>query len=148
MRSLLLVLLTTLSMAFASSAVFAQHGGGDGNGNGNGGGGGGMGMNPEARIVELIAQLEVTDEQEAGFREAMKQIQESRMANMRQGGGQGGGRGGDGAGGGGQRMERQAEMQKQAEEILGAVLSAAQIEKYTELEQARMAEMMERRNRQ
>lgn len=139
MKALLLVLLTTVSIAFLSSVTLAQPGGG-----------GRMGMSPEKRIVELIAQLDVTPEQEAGFREAMQQIGTTRMARMRQG------RGGNGASQSDERsrpdaeamMARQAEAQKQETEILAGVLNAAQVEKYLELEQARMANRMERSNRQ
>ncbi|MGJ8688509.1 MAG: hypothetical protein ACSHXZ_03230 [Gammaproteobacteria bacterium] len=138
MKNLLLVLLTTTSIAFASSAAFAQPGEGRG-----------MRMDPEAQIVELISQLDITSEQETGFREAMQQINEARMTGMRQGGG----RRGDGASqseqergqGRAAMMEKQAELKEQAQEILATVLSAAQIEKYNELEEARMAKMQERR---
>ncbi len=139
MRSLLLVLLTIASIAFATSVAFAQPGGG-------------RGMDPEKQITELIAQLDITAEQEEAFREVMLQISEIRMGAMRQGGG----RGGDGNSAQSEErtrpnreemMARQAEMQAQEEELLATVLDAAQVEKYRELQQARMAEMMERRNR-
>lgn len=138
MKPLLLVFLTAVSIAFTSSAAFAQPGDGRG-----------MRMDPEAQIIELISQLDVTSEQEAGFREAMQQIGDARMGGMRQGGG----RRGDGASqseeereqGRAAMMEKQAEMKLQAQEILATVLSAAQIEKYNELEEARMAKMQERR---
>lgn len=138
MKSLLLVFLTTVSIAFASNAALAQPGEGRG-----------MRMDPEAQIVELISQLDITAEQEAGFREAMEQINETRMAGM----GQGGGRRGEESSQAGEQqgkgraamMEKRAEMQKQTQEILATVLSPAQIEKFNELEEARMAKMQERR---
>jgi len=132
----MLVLFTVSSIAFASSVAFAQPGGGRG------------GMDPEKQITQLIAQLDVTAEQEQGFREVMQQIGEIRMAGMRRGGGH---QGGDQAQ---ERvrptqeemMERQAQIQAEEENILATVLDAAQIEKYREIQQERMAKMMSRRN--
>ena len=145
MKSLMLVLLTSASIAFSACVAFAQPGGG--------GGGRGTNMNPEKEITELIAQLDVTADQEEGFRQAMMQIAETRMAGMRQGGGRRNG-GDDGAQSqertrpnAEEMAERRAQMQAQEEEILAAVLDAGQIGKYREIQQARMAEMMERRDR-
>ncbi len=144
MKSLMLVLLTSASIAFSACVAFAQPGGA---------GGRGMNMDPEKEITELIAQLDVTADQEEGFRQAMMQIAETRMAGMRQGGGRRNS-GDDGAQSqertrpnAEEMAERRAQMRAQEEEILAAVLDAGQIEKYREIQQARMAEMMERRDR-
>lgn len=210
MKSKLIPLLTTLVLTLGSQTLLAQPGSG-----GGGGGGGGMGMgNPEARVTELIATLEITSQQEAAFREAMGKINEMQMSAMREmmgnggggmrmGAGQGGGQGampqsgqaaapadapvdhsqhggaaaagdqaaaaGDhanhgaaattdapAAAGGGMRqgggqgggmamnMERRAEMQRQAEELLAPVLTETQMAKYREAEEARMTQMRER----
>lgn len=227
---------TAVVLSVLAQAGMAQPGGGQG-------GGMNMGMNSEAQIKELIAQLDVTSEQEPAFREAMAQIGEMRRAamqemggaagqggqgggmmrqgqgqgqggdhaghggsgdqaahaaqngsgNMRQGQGQGGGmmrqnaqngdhaghganvdqsadhaghgaqngsgnmRQGQGQGGGMMRqngggqgagmermMERRAEMQKQSEEILGKVLTADQLARYSQLQNERMEQMMSR----
>jgi hypothetical protein len=209
MKSKLIPLLTTLVLTLGSQTLLAQPG--------SGGGGGGMGMgNPEARVTELIATLEITSQQEAAFREAMGKINEMQMSAMREmmgnGGGGGGMRMGAGQGampqggqgampqsgqaaapvdhsqhggapaagdqtaaagdhanhgvaattdapaaaGGGMRqgggqgggmamnMERRAEMQRQAEALLTPVLTAAQMAKYREAEEARMSQMRER----
>lgn len=216
MKSKLIPLFTTLVLTLGSQTLLAQPS------PGGGGGGGGMGMgNPEARVTELIATLEITSQQEAAFREAMGKINEMQMAAMREmmgngGGGagmrmgtgqgampQGGGQGamprsgqaaapadapvdhsqhggaaaagdqtaaaGDhadhgaaattdapAAAGGGMRqgggqgggmamgMERRAEMQRQAEELLAPVLTETQMAKYREAEEARMTQMRER----
>ncbi len=215
MKSKLIPLLTTLVLTLGSQTLLAQPG------SGGGGGGGGMGMgNPEARVTELIATLEITSQQEAAFREAMGKINEMQMSAVRemmgnggggggmrmgagQGGGQGGGQGsmprsgqaaapadapvdhsqhggaaaagdqaaaagdhanhgaaattdapaaagsgmrqGGGQGGGmAMNMERRAEMQRQAEELLAPVLTETQMAKYREAEEARMAQMRER----
>ncbi|MDO8291210.1 MAG: hypothetical protein Q7T44_18525, partial [Parvibaculum sp.] len=211
-------LFTTLVLTLSSQILLAQPGAGAG------GGGGGMGMgNPEARVTELIATLEITSQQEAAFREAMGKINEMQMSAMREmmanGGGGGGMRMGAGQGampqggqgampqsgqaaapavapvdhsqhggaaatgdqaaaagdhadhanhgaaattdapaaaGGGMRqgggqgggmamnMERRAEMQRQAEELLAPVLTETQMVKYREAEEARMTQMRER----
>lgn len=212
MKSKLIPLLTTLVLTLGSQSLLAQPG------SGGGGGGGGMGMgNPEVRVTELIATLEITSQQEAAFREAMGKINEMQMAAMRemmgngggggmrmgagqgampQGGGQGampqsgqaaapadapvdhsqhggaaatgdqaaaagdhaaaattdapaaaggGMRQGGGQGGGmAMNMERRAEMQRQAEELLAPVLTETQMAKYREAEEARMTQMRER----
>ncbi len=208
MKSKLIPLFTTLVLTLGSQTLLAQPGSG---------GGGGMGMgNPEARVTELIATLEITSQQEAAFREAMGKINEMQMSAMREmmgnGGGGGGMRMGAGQGampqggqgampqsgqaaapvdhsqhggapaagdqaaaagdhanhgaaattdapaaaGGGMRqgggqgggmamnMERRAEMQRQAEELLAPVLTEAQMAKYREAEEARMTQMRER----
>lgn len=105
MKSKLIPLLTTLVLTLGSQTLLAQPG------SGGGGGGGGMGMgNPEARVTELIATLEITSQQEPAFREAMGKINELQMSAMREmmanGGGGGGMRMGAGQGampqGGGQ----------------------------------------------
>ncbi len=202
MKSKLIPLLTTLVLTLGSQTLLAQPGAG----------GGGMGMgNPEARVAELIATLEITSQQEAAFREAMGKINEMQMsamrgmmasgggAGMRMGAGQGampqggqaaapadapvdhsqhggapatgdqaadagdhanhgaaattdapaaaggGMRMGAGQGGGmAMNMERRAEMQRQAEALLTPVLTAAQMAKYREAEEARMTQMRER----
>jgi hypothetical protein len=213
MKSKLIPLLTTLVLTLGSQTLLAQPG------PGGGGGGGGMGMgNPEARVTELIATLEITSQQEAAFREAMGKINEMQMSAMREMMGNGGGgmrmgagqgampQGGQGAmpqsgqaaapadapvdhsqhggapatgdqaaaagdhashgaaattdapaaAGGGMRMgsgqgggmamnmERRAEMQRQAEALLTPVLTAAQMAKYRDAEEARMTQMRER----
>lgn len=208
MKSKLIPLFTTLVLTLGSQTLLAQPGSG---------GGGGMGMgNPEARVTELIATLEITSQQDAAFREAMGKINEMQMSAMREmmgnGGGGGGMRMGAGQGampqggqgampqsgqaaapvdhsqhggapaagdqaaaagdhanhgaaattdapaaaGGGMRqgggqgggmamnMERRAEMQRQAEELLAPVLTEAQMAKYREAEEARMTQMRER----
>jgi hypothetical protein len=198
MKSKLIPLLTTLVLTLGSQTLLAQPGAG---------GGGGMGMgNPEARVAELIATLEITSGQEAAFREAMGKINEMQMSAMREmmasGGGagmrMGAGQGGQAAApadapvdhsphggapatgdqaaaagdhanhggaattdapaaaGGGMRMgagqgrgmamnmERRAEMQRQAEALLTPVLTAAQMAKYRDAEEARMTQMRER----
>ena len=97
MKSKLIPLLTTLVLTLGSQTLLAQPG------PGGGGGGGGMGMgNPEARVTELIATLEITSQQEAAFREAMGKINEMQMSAMREmmGNGGGGMRMGAGQGGG------------------------------------------------
>lgn len=99
MKSKLIPLVTTLVLTLGSQTLLAQPG------SGGGGGGGGMGMgNPEARVTELIATLEITSQQEAAFREAMGKINEMQMSAMREmmgnGGGGGGMRMGAGQGGG------------------------------------------------
>ncbi len=98
MKSKLIPLFTTLVLTLGSQTLLAQPGPGAG-----GGGGGGMGMgNPEARVTELIATLEITSQQEAAFREAMGKINEMQMSAMREmmanGGGGGGMRMGAGQG--------------------------------------------------
>ena len=211
MKSKLIPLFTTLVLTLGSQTLLAQPG------SGGGGGGGGMGMgNPEARVTELIATLEITSQQEAAFREAMGKINEMQMSAMREmmgnGGGGGGMRMGAGQGampqggqgampqsgqaaapvdhsqhggapaagdqaaaagdhanhgaaattdapaaaGGGMRMgagqgggmamnmERRAEMQRLAEELLAPVLTETQMAKDREAEQARMTQMRER----
>jgi len=150
MKTTLLALITSLVLAISATALQAQPGSGQGGGPGQGGGGG-MRMNPEARVQQLIATLEITSEQEPAFREAMAKVNEMQMAamaGMRQGGGQGQGQGaGQGQGGGqgqGQGMQRRAEMQRQAEEILATVLTDAQLTKFREAEEARMSQMRER----
>ena len=167
MKSKLIPLLITLVLTLGSQTLLAQPGAG---------GGGGMGMgNPEARVAELIATLEITSQQEAAFREAMGKINEMQMsamremmasgggAGMRMGAGQrgqaaapadapvdhsqhaGGMRMGAGQGGGmAMNMERRAEMQRQAEALLTPVLTAVQMAKYREAEEARMTQMRER----
>jgi len=148
MKTALLSLLTSLVLALCASALQAQPGSGQGGGPGQGGGGG-MRMNPEARVQQLIATLDITSEQEPAFREAMARVAELQMAAMgamRQGGGQGGGQG-QGAGqgqGGGQGMQRRAQMQRQTEELLAPVLTDAQMTKFREAEEARMTQMRER----
>jgi len=152
MKTALLALLTSVVLVLSASVLQAQPGSGQGGGPGLGGGGG-MRMNPEARVQQLIATLEITPAQEPAFREAMARVNElqmAAMAGMRQGGGQGGGQGQGGApgqGGGqgqGQGMQRRAEMQRQTEELLAAVLTEAQMTKFRETEEARMAQMRER----
>ncbi len=154
MKTALLALITALVLALSASSLQAQPGSGQGGGPGQGGGGG-MRMNPEARVQQLLTALEITPEQEPAFREAMAKVNElqmAAMAAMRQGGGQGGGQGqgaapgqGGGQGGGqGQGMQRRAEMQRQTEEILATVLTDAQMTKFREAEEARMAQMRER----
>lgn len=144
MKTALFALITSLALALGASALQAQPGSGQGGGPGLGGGGG-MRMNPEARIQELIGTLEVTPEQEPAFREAMAKVierQRGAMGGMRQGGGQSGGQG---AGqGGGPGMQRRAEMQQQTEALLAGVLTEAQLAKFREAEEARMARMRER----
>ena len=210
MKSKLIPFLTTLVLTLGSQTLLAQPGSG---------GGGGMGMgNPEARVTELIATLEITSQQEAAFREAMGKINEMQMSAMREMMGNGGGgmrmgagqgampQGGQGAmpqsgqaaapadapvdhsqhggapatgdqaaaagdhashgaaattdapaaaaggmrmgagqgGGMAMNMERRAEMQRQAEALLTPVLTAAQMAKYREAEEARMTQMRER----
>ena len=210
MKSKLIPLFTTLVLTLGSQTLLAQPGSG---------GGGGMGMgNPEARVTELIATLEITSQQEAAFREAMGKINEMQMSAMREMMGNGGGgmrmgagqgampQGGQGAmpqsgqaaapadapvdhsqhggapaagdqaaaagdhanhgaaattdapaaaaggmrmgagqgGGMAMNMERRAEMQRQAEALLTPVLTAAQMAKYREAEEARMTQMRER----
>ena len=99
-------------------------------------------MNPEARVAELIATLEITPQQEPAFREAMAAITQQQMAamqSMRQGAGSGGG-----GQGGGQGMAMRAELQAQTEAALTPILTEAQMAKFREVEAARMAEMRER----
>jgi Spy/CpxP family protein refolding chaperone len=142
MKTALLALLTTLALALGASALQAQPGSGQGGGPGLGGGGG-MRMNPEVRIQELIGTLEVTPAQEPAFREAMARVielQRGAMGGMRQGGDTGAGQGP----GGSAAMPRRAEIQQQAEALLAAVLNAAQMAKFRELEDARMSRMRER----
>ncbi|MES3007306.1 MAG: hypothetical protein V4751_06000 [Pseudomonadota bacterium] len=79
MKSKLIPLLTTLVLTLGSQSLLAQPG------SGGGGGGGGMGMgNPEVRVAELIATLEITSQQEAAFREAMGKVNELQMSAMRE----------------------------------------------------------------
>ncbi len=140
MKTALLALITSLVLALSASVLQAQPGSGQGGGPGQGGGGG-MRMNPEARVQQLITALEITSEQEPAFRAAMAKVTEMQMAAMgamRQGGGQGQG------GAQGQGMQRRAEMQRQTEEILATVLTDAQMTKFREAEEARMAQMRER----
>jgi hypothetical protein len=144
MKTALLALITSLVLALSASVLQAQPGSGQGGGPGAGGGGG-MRMNPEARVQQLIATLEVTPEQEPAFREAMARVNELQMAameGMRQGGGQGQG-GGPGAGLW-QGMQRRAQMQRQMKELLAPVLTEAQMTKFREAEEARMSQMRER----
>ncbi len=44
----------------------------------------GRGMDPEQQLIELIAALEITAEQEPAFRAAMMKVNELRMAQMEQ----------------------------------------------------------------
>jgi hypothetical protein len=150
MKTALLALLTSFVLALSASVLQAQPGSGQGGGPGLGGGGG-MRMNPEARVQQLLTALEITPEQEPAFREAMAKVNElqmAAMAAMRQGGGQGQGaapgQGGGQGGGQGQGMQRRAEMQRQTEELLATVLTDAQMTKFREAEEARMAQMRER----
>ncbi|OGT69878.1 MAG: hypothetical protein A3H44_14355 [Gammaproteobacteria bacterium RIFCSPLOWO2_02_FULL_57_10] len=161
MKSRFLILLSTLLLTLS---VHAQPGSGPG--------GGMRMMNPEARVAELIAALEITPQQEPAFREAMTAIaqqQRAAMQSMRQGaggGGQGGGapaapaadaahdhsgdaasagaQAGGGGQGGGQGMAMRADMQAQTEAALAPILTQAQMAKFREIEAARMAEMRER----
>lgn len=132
-----------------------------------------MEMSPEQQIEELIAALDINDEQEPAFREAMLKVNAMRMENMtqmrgtREGQGRGQGQGqrqgadashdGHGAGGdqadanAGQRgrgmemmAQRRAQMEENTRAILAPVLSDAQLEKYNELEAERMEKMMSR----
>lgn len=145
-------LLTTMFIAFGAQFAYAQPG---------------RGMDPEQQVKELIAQLDITAEQEPAFREAMVKVNELRMAEMGQmRGGQGRGQGqgqdrGQRQGGGdqantdaeeaGRGMEmmaqRRAEMEAQTQALLEPVLSGAQLTKYNELEAARMEQMMSRTRR-
>lgn len=150
----LIALSATLLIAFGAQFAYAQPGRG-------------MGMDPEQQIKELISSLDVTAEQEPAFREAMAQLNEMRMAGM--GGGNRGMRNAqdpdrdashdehNAAASGndapmpadaGRNMEmmaqRRAEMEEKALALLAPVLSSAQLEKYKELEAARMAQMMSR----
>ncbi|MDP1929939.1 MAG: hypothetical protein Q8L60_00610 [Gammaproteobacteria bacterium] len=131
MKSRILILLSTLLLTLS---VHAQPGGGQGRGAGM--------MNPEARVAELIATLEITPQQEPAFREAMAKIAEQQMAAMqalRQGGGGNGGGQGQGQG-----MARRAEMERMTEETLSAVLTESQMARFREAEAARMEEMRQR----
>lgn len=135
MKSKLISLFTTLVLTLSSLTLLAQPGAG---------GGGGMGMgNPEARVAELIATLEITSQQEAAFRAAMGKVNELQMSAMRAMMANGGGGTGQ-SGGMAMNMERRAELQRQAEEILAPVLTETQMVKYREAEEARMAQMRER----
>lgn len=130
MKSRFLILLSTLLLTLT---IQAQPGSGQG--------GGMRMMNPEARIAELIATLEITPEQEPAFRQAMAKISQQQMAamqGMRQGGGQ------DGGQGGGQGMAMRAQMQAQMEAELAPILTQAQMARLREVEAARMEEMRER----
>jgi hypothetical protein len=113
MKTTLGVLLTSFILALGINTLQAQPGSGQGGGQGQGGGMG-QGMNPEVRVQELIAELEITAEQESAFRAAMGQINELRMANMREmnrgnGGGMRQGGQGQGQGRGGQAQGDQAQ---------------------------------------
>lgn len=146
MKTALLALITSLVLAVSAAALQAQPGSGQGGGPGLGGGGG-MRMNPEARVQQLIATLEITPEQEPAFRDAMakvNELQRAAMGEMRQGGGQGAGQGSGQGAGQGQGMQRRAQMQRQTEELLATVLTDAQMAKFREAEQARMSQMRER----
>lgn len=157
----LIVLFTSLLIAFGVQFSYAQPGRG-------------QGMDPEQQINELIAALDITAEQEPDFREAMAQVNELRMGGgrgMREGRGRGQGEEQDGeaaheghgaggaqagadaeAGANGRGMEmmaqRRAEMEAKTDEILAPVLSDAQLAKYKELEAERMEQMMSRMRRQ
>ena len=154
-------LLTIMFIAFGVQFAYAQPGRG-------------MEMDPEQQVKELIAQLDITAEQEPAFREAMMKINEMRMGQMRgmrggqgQGRGQGQGQGTDvahdghdaggdqasgdaGEEGRGMAMmaQRRAEMEAKTQALLEPVLSGAQMTKYNELEAARMEQMMSRMRRQ
>lgn len=149
----LIAIFTMLLIAFGAQWAYAQPGRG-------------MGMDPEQQIKELIAQLDVTSEQEPAFRAAMQKVNEMRMEGMsgmrgmRQEQGQGGAPAHpehnaapgdqanampeDSARGMEMMMKRRAEMEAKTQEILASVLSSAQQEKFKELEAARMQEMMSR----
>mgnify|MGYP003670586454 FL=1 len=77
-------LLITMFIALGAQFAYAQPGRG-------------MEMDPEQQLVELIAALDITAEQEPAFREAMMKVNEMRMEEMGQmrgmRGGQGQGRG-------------------------------------------------------
>ncbi len=130
MKTRFLILLTTLLLTLS---VQAQPGSGQG---------GGMRMNPEARVTELIAALEITPQQEPAFRAAMATIAQQQMAAMQAmrqaGGGTGGGQGQ------GQGMAMRAEMQAQTEATLTPVLTETQMAKFREVEAARMEQMRQR----
>lgn len=113
MKTTLGVLLTSFILVLGINTLQAQPGSGQGGGQGQGGGMG-QGMNPEVRIQELIVELEITAQQESAFRAAMGQINELRMANMREmnrgnGGGMRQGGQGQGQGRGGQAQGDQAQ---------------------------------------
>lgn len=154
MKRSLIALFTTFLFAFGTQFAYAQPGRG-------------MGMDPEQQIKELISSLDVTAEQEPAFREAMAQVNAMRMGGM--GGGDRGMRNGQGPGrdaphdehsaaasdkvvpmpaDADRNMEmmakRRAEMEEKTLALLAPVLSSAQLEKYKELEDARMAQMMSR----
>lgn len=130
----------------------------------------GMGMDPEKQIKELITQLDITTEQEPAFREAMGKVNAmnmesmGQMRGMREGQSQSDGQSkahddhvpedaqaGANARGSGRGMEmmaqRRAEMEEKTQAILAPVLSSAQLEKFKELEAARMEKMMSRMQR-
>lgn len=77
-------LLITMFIALGAQFAYAQPGRG-------------MEMDPEQQLIELIAALDITAEQEPAFREAMMKVNEMRMEEMGQmrgmRGGQGQGRG-------------------------------------------------------
>ncbi len=158
-------LLTTMFIALGAQSAYAQPGRG-------------MEMDPEQQLIELIAALDITAEQEPAFREAMMKVNEMRMEEMGQmrgmragqGRGQGQARGqdtdaahdghdaggdqvnadaGEAAGRGMEMMaQRRAEMEAKTQAILEPVLNGAQMTKYHELEAARMEQMMSRMRRQ
>lgn len=156
MTRLFLTLTTLFFITISASLAYAQPG---------------RGMDPEQQIKELIAQLDITGEQEPAFRAAMVELNTMRMADMGQMRGRrdgqdrgqeqdstvahaGQGAGGDQAdtsadqAGRDEMMEqRRAQMEEKTRTILAPVLSSAQLGKYIELEQARMAQMMTRMRR-
>lgn len=133
----ILALLTSLFIALGAQFAYAQPERG-------------MEMSPEQQIEELIAALDINDEQEPAFREAMLKVNAMRMENMTQmrgtrdgqGRGQGQGQrqgqdagashdghdaGGDqadaNAGQGGRGMEMMAQRRAQMEENTRAILA-------------------------
>lgn len=144
----IIALFATLLIAVGAQSAYAQPG---------------RGMDPEQQIKELIAQLDVTQEQEPAFRAAMVEVNELRMGGMGRGGrnsgrGQGRDAPNDSADGATsddtasnspeerrEMMEqRRAQIQEQTKVLLAPVLSSAQLEKFNELEAAGSGQRMRR----
>jgi len=106
-------ILLVLAFGLASVSAFAQ-----------------PGMDPEARIKDMIASLEVTAEQEPKFREAMNAYYSKVMDSM--------------AGGGGDRaamMAKVQELQAEQETTLAGILNETQMAKYKQQQAERRARM-------
>jgi hypothetical protein len=170
MKRSIFALLTTMFIAFGAQLAYAQPGRGMGMDPE-------QQIKELIAQLDIATEQEAAFREAMGKVNAMRMESMGQMAGMREGQGRGQGQGADAAhdghgqdadaahdghgagggqaganaGGGGRGMEmmaqRRAEMEAKTQAILAPVLSSAQLEKYKELEAARMAQMMPRMQR-